>query len=284
MSHTPEQSAIKVTPHVEAKLKTLVSSDEIRAYLAEVAVEQQLVTRDRFSPDILIPTEPGTAPRAFARVLNINGFKHTVEAPSEIELERKINALLRETFESRNTPSGAAPARDASTGRFASAEDRGKADEARQAEIVRQSELELKFKRGELSTADYLARSGAIERHLESQGISVEELRASTAEKQNQRFTQSWATATEEFLKSPAGADWPGGEANKVKLGEILQANPELADQPSVETLSAVYEYMKENDLLVTNEEVEKLRAISSATSAEEIRTAWRGGSSMFGR
>lgn len=284
MSHTPEQSAIKVTPDVEAKLTTLVSSDEIRAYLAEVAVEQQLVTRDRFSPDILIPTEPGTAPRTFGRVLNINGFEHTVEAPSEIELERRVNALLRETFESGNTPSGAAPARDANTGRFVSAEDRGKADEVRQAEILRQSEVELKFKRGELSTADYLARSGAIERHLESQGISVEELRTSTAEKQNQRFTQSWATATEEFLKSPAGADWPGGEANKVKLGQILQANPELADQPSVETLSAVYEYMKENDLLVANEEVEKLRAISSATSAEEIRTAWRGGSSMFGR
>ncbi len=282
MSHTPEQSAIKVTPDVEAKLTTLVSSDEIRAYLAEVAVEQQLVTRDRFSPDILIPTEPGTAPRAFARVLNINGFKHTVEAPSEIELERRVNALLRETFESGNTPGGAAPGRDANTGRFVSAEDRGKADEARQAEIVRQSELELKFKRGEFSTADYLSQSGAIEKHLADAGISVEDLRASVAEKQGERFTQSWSEATEAFLKSPEGASWPGGQENLKIAGRLLEENG-LANSPSVETLGAVFEFMKSNNLVVANPEVEAQQRIADATDFESIRTAARGSSSMFG-
>jgi hypothetical protein len=56
-------------------------------------------------------------------------------------------------------------------------------------------ELDLKFKRGEISTAEYLEQSGAIDSYLESQGIPLVDLQASVAEKQNQRIAQSWEQA-----------------------------------------------------------------------------------------
>jgi hypothetical protein len=43
------------------------------------------------------------------------------------------------------------------------------------------------------------------------------------------------------------------------------------AESPSAESLNRAYEYMRENDMLVANPEAEAQKAISGATSFEEI-------------
>ena len=61
---------------------------------------------------------------------------------------------------------------------------------------------------------EYLQESGAIDEYLENAGVPLEELKNAVEDKHTEQFTQSWASATEEFLHSPAGADWPGGAKN----------------------------------------------------------------------
>ena len=56
-------------------------------------------------------------------------------------------------------------------------------------------------------------------------------------------------------------------------------------DQPSAETLAAVWNHMKENGLAAPNEEFETAHKIGNARSVEEIREALGGrSSSMLGR
>ena len=60
MAYTPENSSIKNTPEVEEALKT-ASFEEIKAIMSRAAVDQGLVTPDRFDPNVLLPTELATA-------------------------------------------------------------------------------------------------------------------------------------------------------------------------------------------------------------------------------
>src|SRR5947209_6975572 len=99
MSFTPENSAIKVTPAVEEHLRTLTSAEEIKDYLASVAVDQRLVTRDVYSPDILIPTALASgAPKKVSRVINLNGVKHALVADDEAGLLAQETTLYREVL------------------------------------------------------------------------------------------------------------------------------------------------------------------------------------------
>ena len=88
-------------------------------------------------------------------------------------------------------------------------------------EAAEKAELELKFKRGEVSSDEYLAQSGAVKNYLEAQGVPLDELRDRLQEDRHREYEGSWATATTEFLQS--GNDWPGGERNKQILGMKIQ-------------------------------------------------------------
>jgi hypothetical protein len=274
MAYTPENSAIRVTPEIEKHMQTLVSADEIKAYLAQVAVDQHLVERDRFSPDLLIPTEPGTAPRAFAKTVIVNGVKHIIEGSTEAEL------LANETqfYRTQLQPASTETQRDSATGRFVAKED---ADKATQEELVRKSDLELKFKRGEISAADYLDQSGAIETFLATNGIDLEALKTTSEEKAGQRLATTWESATAEFLKT---SDWPGGDGALAEIGRTIQSLG-LEGSPSVESLQAAYADMKRRNAVPKNSETELHNRIASAKSPDELRQILgRGSSSLFGR
>jgi hypothetical protein len=164
--------------------------------------------------------------------------------------------------------------RDSESGRFVA---------ARTDDPVAAADLELKFKRGELSSQEYLEQSGSIRTYLESQGVPIEELRDSVDRNRAQSEIQSWQQATAEFLNSPEGRDWPGGEANKNLLGETL-AQMDATDSPSAENIAIAYRWLKENGKLLPNPEIETRKAISSANSPEELRSILHSGSSVFGR
>jgi hypothetical protein len=87
-------------------------------------------------------------------------------------------------------------------------------------------------------------------------------------------YQNTWQAATEAFLNSEAGADWPGGERNLALAAQILEQSPELLNQPSADALARVWEYIKENNLALPNPETEAANAISEATSVESIREA----------
>ena len=99
-------------------------------------------------------------------------------------------------------------------------------DVAKEAELeaIRQVELEAKFKRGEMSTADYLEQSGAMSAYLAKQGIPVESLKATVERNADAVETQSWADAVEAFKQSPSGASWPGGDKTVMVMNDKIFA------------------------------------------------------------
>ena len=269
-------SAIKVTPALEEALKNADAS-QIATIMQQARLDQNLVRPD-WDPSFLIPVEPSAAPRKFARSITVDGQKRIFESDSELELERSIGDYFRalqgatERNPARQQQQTTEQPRN-ERGQFVSTED-----------PVATAELELAFKRGDISASDYLQRSGAVADYLEKAGVPLEDLKASVAEKQSERFTQSWASATEEFLHSSAGADWPGGENMNI-AGRLIQEN-NLTDKPSVETLVAVWNYMKENSLAVENADASYQRELQEAQSPEQINAVNHKffGSGLFNR
>ena len=146
----------------------------------------------------------------------VDGTKFVIEGNSESDLAQKEVEFYRAQMQP--TPARTEATRD-ERGRFTSPVDQGRTDE----NAFAKAELELRFKRGEISAADYLEQSGAMADYLAKQGIPIEELRAVAEEKQGERIMQSWQEAAQAFLKSPEGRSWPGGQENLKKVGEIIE-------------------------------------------------------------
>jgi hypothetical protein len=261
---TPENSRITTDAEFERAVAAASSAEEIKTLMHDRAVQLGIVVPDLYSPDVLLPVDQPT-PKRFGKSVTVDGQKRFFEADSELELEREIGNYFRETLAAQETNPARQQqqqSRDESTGRFVPA-DQGHAEE----DAFVRADLELRFKRGEISTDEYLAQSGAIERHLAAQGVDMEALREVGAKK----FEQSWEQATQEFLQSPLGRTWVGGEENKNILGQLIASNNLSETDDKVGALAAAFEFAKENGLLVENPEVEVRKAISGATSFEEI-------------
>lgn len=146
-------------------------------------------------------------------------------------------------------------------GQFLSAED-----------AAAKADLELAFKRGDISASDYLQQSGALDDYLEKAGVPLEELKKSVQEKRDEQSASSWADATETFKSRHP--EWIGGYANRDIIGTILAEHNLVDAKDKVGALEAAYNHARENGLLVPNEEVEQYQRISGANTAEEIRAA----------
>ncbi len=123
MALMADSSAIKVDATIEEKIRN-ASSEEIKEIFHQAAVDQGLVTRDYYSPDVLLPVEGATAQR-YAKAVVVDGVKHIIEADSELALEKSVGEFLRaqltqQTQQTQQT-------RDNATGRFV---EQGKQDEA----------------------------------------------------------------------------------------------------------------------------------------------------------
>jgi hypothetical protein len=276
MAWTPENSRVRVDAALEEKING-ASAEEIKEIMKSEMVSQGFVKRD-WDPELFIENPIGTAPRAHARAVTINGTKHVVEGATEIELEKAVGDLYRAQLTPAATTQQTEQPRDISTGRFVSAE-----------EAANKAELELQFKRGDISAADYLQKSGAISDFLEQQGVPLEDLKAQVAEKQGQKLEQSWADATEEFkARNP---EWHAHacEGNKNIIGQLLVENNLIDAEDKVAALERAFNHARENNLLGANPDTEYQRELQEARSPEEINAVNHkyfggSGSGLFNR
>jgi hypothetical protein len=264
MSFMPENSAIRLTSALEEAISK-ANPDEIKALMAQAALSQGLVVPDSVNPQLLHPTELADhAPRKFAKVVTINGVKYALEGGSPEELANAETSLYQQVLEGGDNNNE--QARDAQ-GRFV----RGQTPEEKAAgelEASKRADLELAFKRGDITAEAYLEQSGAISTYLAEHGMNQDALVAVS----DLVYQNTWSQATEQFLNSDAGNDWPGGQTNMELMGRILEENN--LTEPTVENLSAAFQYASENGLLVENPETAAHHAISEANSVEDIRTA----------
>lgn len=230
-------SAIRTNQSIDEQVAAASTPSEIAAIMHAAAKNQRLVVPDLYDPNVLLPVEPGTQPRAYVKVVRINGTAHTLEGATEAQLLQAETALYRQIVnpdESREE---------------ASRDERGR------------------FTQRDPDPVEEF-HGDALDRALAARGIDP----AALAEVSNKKFEQSWAEATTAFLQSDSGASWPGGEKNKTILGQILIDNG-LVDSPDkLEAISAAFDFARENGLLVPNEEAETLQRINEVTSPSELR------------
>jgi hypothetical protein len=269
MPQGPNDSPIKVTPEMEAALAECFSAEDIKKVFRDAMLEQNLVEADPFDPSMLHPREEAAPATRFGAKITINGKTHVAEGSSQAEADAKIAEIIRAATH---------PTTRDDQGRFTA--DQGRRDEAAAKAAadgaVAAAELELKFKRGEITTADYLEQSGAMEQFFAKKGINLSDVEESAQKAAGERITQSWQEATTEFLNSAGGSDWPGGEENKAQLSKIL-VEMNATEYPNAENLRRAYAYMKENNMVKANPELERDRLIREATTPEEIAAALHG-------
>ena len=270
MAFTPENSAIRMTPELEARIAT-ASAEEIKSILAEATVAQGLATRDIYDPQVLLPTAlANTAPRGFARPITIDGVKHIVEGTTELELEQNTTALYRSIFAGNADEEDSTPARDAATGRFVAESTQD--DDASALEAVRLAELELKFKRGEISTAKYIEESGALDMALRARGINPDLLQEASEVRAQETTDSEWNEAVQQFVARHP--EWPGGDSNRDLVGQLLMENNLTDTDDKLGALEAVYDHAVQKGLLVVNPETELNQRILDARNPYELRDA----------
>ena len=268
MSFSASDSRIKLNASQEEHLKTL-QPEEMKAYLRTVAESQQLVYRDAFDQNVIHENEnPPEQPTQFTKRVLVDGKSLEFAGPTELDVERAIGDYFRGEQAARE--SGETTTRQAATTETESPE-----------QIQNRVETELRFRRGELSVKEYIEQSGAVKEYLADQGVDMESLRQVSG----QNFERSWASATEEFMQTPEGQTWEGGEENKNIIGKII-ADADLVDEPSVDTLQRAVRFARENHMLVSNPELDRNRKIAEATTPEQIREALgaRDATTIFGR
>jgi len=257
MSHGPADSAIRITPEIAKAFET-ANAEQIKQIMASAAVEQGLATRDYYSPDVLIPTElAGAAPKRVAKTVTVDGVKYIIEGATETELAQKETALYQKLFVQPAITEQTQEESRSDGGQFVSAE-----------ATAAKAALELAFKRGDISASEYLQRSGAVAEYLANAGVPLEYLKASVAEKQNQKFQQSYQDATQTFIARHP--EWQGGDRNRETLGRII-LEQDLTNGDPLKALEQAYEHARKNNMLVENPEVAYHREMEAVRSHEDI-------------
>ena len=179
-------------------------------------------------------------PADFSRTETIGGREFAFTATSELELERMITQAYKVAYgvQPTQTVPDVVEVSDADKAAIAAAQ------------AAEKAELELKFKRGDISASEYIEQSGAIKEYLEKVGIPLDELRNTVEQGRNKAFEQSWEQATEEFLHSAAGADWPGGEKNTELIGLKMAALGLVNADDKVAAMAQAYQALKAEGML----------------------------------
>jgi hypothetical protein len=273
VSIRPADSPIRLTAEQEKHVNELTSVGEISAYMRSLALEQGLVAQ-------LQGAEPGVlvdVPQPTRKTTTVVVDGKTVEFSADTDDE--LTKLQLEYFRGRNTATPAAdaaaktaePARDPATGKFVSQKDPALA-------AADQAMLDLKFKRGEISVTDYLLESGAMEQYVQKQ-----------YDRANEADVRSWAESVEVF-KQTTGADWPGGDANRQRLGHII-GELGLTDAPDkTGALTQAWNEMKRQDAeSAMNSELRKCQSKSEIDAVLQKYSSTTGiptnaGGGVFGR
>jgi hypothetical protein len=262
---SPADSAIRVSKTLEEKIAAATSQAEIETLMHDAARAQQLVRPDLFDETILIPVDPSersAAPQRFTKTVTIDGTFHTINGNSAEDLSAAEVALYREVF---SQPSDATnrtePARDSQTGRFLPAPEPEQSD----ADLARETALEIQFRNGSITMAEFIEKSGAIERY--------------EARRETQQIIGGWQESVSEFLNSPAGADWPGGTDMMKRIGEVLQEKMGVEREPSAENLARAWAIIKQEDF-----EKSIRKQAETTNDPYELRNRLQPGRSLFDR
>jgi hypothetical protein len=256
---------------LDADLNKATTFDEIRDLLhnalersPEVGFTRDPATGQFVRRDPLAPAEQdasakaAAAPRVFEKKgVVIAGKSFDFSAPSELELARQIA--------SANEVAAALASDESVTPRSA------RAAAARNAEqdVLDKVDADMAFRRGEISTVEYLERTHAIEDALAARGVDVSKLSAD-------QFEQGWADATTTFLQG-AGASWPGGTKNRALLGDKLAAMGLTEAADKVAALAAAYEALKRAGTLFDGDFSQaQVEAMTDKATPQEILQAWK--------
>jgi DNA gyrase inhibitor GyrI len=148
---------------------------------------------------------------------------------------------------------------------------RAKTQAEREREICDRTELDLQFRRGELTTAEYLDRTNAIGEYLAEKGFDVQEAAS-------RQFEQSWAQATESFLRdSPEGQSWKGGQKNLEIIGNLIQSHGLVDAQDKVAALRSLAREMREKGLEFDGDYTpQQVNEMTTSANPQEILEAWK--------
>jgi hypothetical protein len=155
------------------------------------------------------------------------------------------------------------------------------------------SALQLKAASGDAEAmSEYMVKSGALDRYLESKGIRPAEIQQVLQERASEKVVKDWDGAVKDFLSD---SDWPGGTQNekllKYKLAELKDDSGQpLAYSPSKQSLQRAYEALKEEKMLFTpepktEEEKKTTSAVVPISQSKPSDAPKRGasGSTLFG-
>lgn len=224
------------------------STEDIRAAIIAEATTQtseseRLAAEQAAAETARTAAATTEAAKPFTCVENIGGKDFEFSAGSQAELDREVANAYRIAYAVQPTNTPAEPVVDPAV---AAAEAQAAAD----AEVARRANLEVQFRNGTITTAQYLEQTGAVGDYLASKGVSIDALKKTVDQQDSTAYTQSWADATNEFLTGPAGSDWPGGEQNLKQIGEKLIVLG-LEDAPDkVAALAQAYAALKAEDRL----------------------------------
>ena len=222
-----------------ASLKQLILAEAERQATAaqDAATTQAAADAAKAAADAAKAAE---TPADFSRTETIGGREFAFTATSELELERMITQAYKVAYgvQPTQTVPDVVEVSDADKAAIAAAQ------------AAEKAELELKFKRGDISASEYIEQSGAIKEYLEKVGIPLDELRNTVEQGRNKAFEQSWEQATEEFLHSAAGADWPGGEKNTELIGLKMAALGLVNADDKVAAMAQAYQALKAEGML----------------------------------
>lgn len=254
-----ETVVLKPVNETEALNKAVAgatSTEDIRAAIMAEATtqttESDRLAAEQVAAETARVAAAATAPEAdkpFTCIENIGGKDFEFSAGSQAELDREVANAYRIAYAVQPTNTPAEPTVDPAV---AAAEAQAAAD----AEVARKAALEVQFRNGTITTAEYLEQSGALADVLTSKGISIDSLKKAVDAGSNKEYEQSWADAVPEFLNSPAGRDWPGGQKNLKQIGEKLILLG-LEDAPDkIAALAQAYDALKAEDRLFPPDEV----------------------------
>ena len=218
-----------IRAHVQAALAK--QDGEAATAAAQVEAEKAVVAEEA----VVVET-----PLTFSRVEVIGGREFTFEGASEAELDHAVLNAYKIAFAVQ--PTEAAP--------VVPVVDPAIAAQAAADEAAAKIELELRFKRGEITAADYIEQSGAMSEYLAKQGVPVESLKAVIEQNEATKDEQSWAAATEEFRNGSAGSDWPGGNKNLQLLGRELVTLNLVDAKDKVAALAQAFQSMKSSGIV----------------------------------
>ena len=244
---------LTVTPELKAIIEAATDPEVIRnAIVAEAekqaaaAVVDEKTAADKVVADKAAADKAAAdaaAAQTFESVETIGGKEFTFTAGSQAELDHMIANAYKVAYAVQPTERVVEQFVDPAVA------EKQAADKAA-ADAVAKTELELKFKRGEISASDYIEQSGALASYLERQGVPLSELKKAVEANKGNDYEKSWQEASADFVKTSAGADWPGGEKNLEILGLKIVALGLSEAKDKVGALAQAYADMKRTGMI----------------------------------